>query len=238
MSLVFVEHHWLPVFRNRTGIESSQASVDSTGGTPVRPRIGQGASSAFRRRGIALLDLPNIRSAYFHILGRHPKRNEYVDWRGIRHYLSDRFGIRRFRCVNRRRPFRSDRPIRTAIERAGWQYIAVERSKHGWDETDPVDDRLHHEIRRLTEESETRSPSVCLLSHDGGFASSLKRVQEREGSVAVIGFVERMSKKLYQLTDAPESEVVDLEFDVQALPVRLSQRDSFSDRKVHQNANV
>src|SRR4029079_6882289 len=104
------------------------------------------------------------------------------------------------------------------VRGAGWKYNQPTRCIYGYDNQDCVDDYIRYRVIHAA----GRHSVVALISHDGGYRPALKTYLQAGGSALILGFVERMSHKLFNLSydwqaaGSGTAKILDLQFDAQA----------------------
>lgn len=161
-----------------------------------------------RRRGIALLDAPNMMCSLIPLHGTPLVSDDRFNLRRIGKYLNDRFDVNCFDFVIAKQLFGQRHKLKDAVRRMHWNYIEVAKCRYGWDMKDPVDDHIREMIRSHVHKSESRG-TIAIVSHDGGYAPHLRYAIDEGWRVVIVGIVERMSHRLQKLAGS-QVEILDL----------------------------
>jgi hypothetical protein len=167
--------------------------------------------------GVALMDAPNIRCVLATELGRAPYGDRDLDLKWLRTWHKRVLLIRKCHFVVRPDPVRRRIGLRDAVRRGSWRWVRCERARYGYND-DPVDDYIIHRLVELTEQFDTHQQNtISIISHDGGYAPYIERFVEAGGYVAILGILERMSKRLLEFADRERVVLFDLNEDVHAV---------------------
>ena len=165
-------------------------------------------------RGDAFFDAPNLTSMFYHSNGGRPDAAvSAIDLSMLRSCLSARFGVRRFSYVVAANAHRNRSARRQFVERFHWKFIEARRASPL--NRDPVDTFIIERILAATSQLTLTGPrTIVLISHDGDFTEACRGFLHGGGRVVLTGFTERFSRRLYDLSNHPRCDLIDLRYDL------------------------
>lgn len=160
--------------------------------------------------GICLFDSANMRSTRYFRSGSRRLHDTMYDLKGLKHELRALTSVSRYEFVINKRNDRNRHGLRHYVQKSGWRFKELSKSRFGFDPNDATDDYIHNTINIQNEEYGLKNDTIIVCSHDGGYAKTLVKFIESGGRVWLVGYEDAMSQRLKKLIDFDVVNVVDL----------------------------